>query len=49
MPPAGAKMGISELTVAVLPWLITMLCFLALVTYWPALSLWFPHLLGIRY
>jgi C4-dicarboxylate transporter, DctM subunit len=57
-PPVGlnlyvasgiAKMGISELTVAVLPWLITMLCFLALVTYWPALSLWFPHMLGIRY
>jgi C4-dicarboxylate transporter, DctM subunit len=57
-PPVGlnlyvasgiAKMGISELTMAVLPWLITMLCFLALVTYWPALSLWFPHLLGIRY
>jgi C4-dicarboxylate transporter, DctM subunit len=57
-PPVGlnlyvasgiAKMGISELTVAVLPWLITMLCFLALVTYWPALSLALPHFLGIRY
>src|SRR3984893_10488439 len=44
-PPVGlnlyvasgiAKMGITEPTVAVLPWLITMLCFLALVTYWPA-------------
>ena len=57
-PPVGlnlyvasgiAKMGISELTIAVLPWLITMLCFLALVTYWPALSLTLPHFLGIRY
>jgi C4-dicarboxylate transporter, DctM subunit len=57
-PPVGlnlyvasgiAKMGISELTIAVLPWLITMLCFLALVTYWPALSLALPHFLGIRY
>ncbi len=57
-PPVGlnlyvasgiAKMGISELTVAVLPWLVTMLLFLALVTYWPALSLWLPHALGIRY
>ena len=57
-PPVGlnlyvasgiARMGISELTVAVLPWLITMLVFLALVTYWPALSLTLPHLLHIRY
>jgi C4-dicarboxylate transporter DctM subunit len=57
-PPVGlnlyvasgiAKMGISELTVAVLPWLMTMLVFLALVTYWPGLSLGLPHLLGIRY
>jgi C4-dicarboxylate transporter, DctM subunit len=57
-PPVGlnlyvasgiAKMGISELTIAVLPWLITMLCFLAVVTYWPALSLALPHFLGIRY
>jgi C4-dicarboxylate transporter DctM subunit len=57
-PPVGlnlyvasgiAKMGISELTVAVLPWLVTMLIFLAVVTYWPALSLTLPHLLGIRY
>jgi C4-dicarboxylate transporter, DctM subunit len=53
-PPVGlnlyvasgiAKMGISELTVAVLPWLITMVVFLLMVTYWPAMSLWLPHLL----
>jgi len=57
-PPVGlnlyvasgiARMGISELTIAVLPWLATMLLFLALVTYWPALSLALPHALGIRY
>ena len=53
-PPVGlnlyvasgiTKMGISELTVAVLPWLTTMLVFLAIVTYWPGLSLWLPRLL----
>ncbi|MFM9916620.1 MAG: TRAP transporter large permease [Rhizobacter sp.] len=53
-PPVGlnlyvasgiTKMGISELTVAVWPWLLTMLAFLGVVTYWPALSLWLPHLL----
>ena len=52
-PPVGlnlyvgsgiAKMGISELTVAVVPWLLTMLAFLMLVTYWPLLSLWLPNL-----
>lgn len=30
-------MGITELTVAVWPWLLTMLGFLVLVTYWPAI------------
>jgi len=53
-PPVGlnlyvasgiTKMGITELTVAVWPWLLTMLAFLGLVTYWPGLSLWLPHLL----
>jgi C4-dicarboxylate transporter DctM subunit len=55
-PPVGlnlyvaagiTKMGITELTIAVLPWLITMLIFLAMVTYIPALSLWLPHALGM--
>ena len=55
-PPVGlnlyvasgiTKMGITELTVAVLPWLLTMLVFLAMVTYIPALSLWLPHVLGM--
>ncbi len=55
-PPVGlnlyvasgiAKMGITELTVAVLPWLLTMLAFLVVVTYWPGLTLFLPHLLGM--
>src|SRR5574343_664666 len=55
-PPVGlswecasgiTKMGITELTVAVWPWLLSMLVFLGLVTYWPGLSLWFPRMLGI--
>jgi C4-dicarboxylate transporter DctM subunit len=53
-PPVGlnlyvasgiTKMGITELTVAVWPWLLTMLTFLVIVTYWPGLSLWLPHLM----
>jgi C4-dicarboxylate transporter DctM subunit len=55
-PPVGLNlyvasgithMGITELTVAVWPWLLTMLVFLIIVTYWPALSLWLPRTLGI--
>ena len=56
-PPVGlnlyvtsgiAKMGITELTVAVWPWLLTMLVFLGVVTYWPGLSLFLPHALGMN-
>ena len=52
-PPVGlnlyvasgiTKMGITELTIAVMPWLLTMLGFLALVTYVPQISLWLPNL-----
>ena len=55
-PPVGlnlyiassiAKMGISEITVAVLPWLCAMLVFLGLITYVPEISLWLPRLLGM--
>ncbi len=55
-PPVGlnlyitsgiAKMGISEITVAVLPWLCAMLIFLGLITYIPEISLWLPRLLGM--
>jgi C4-dicarboxylate transporter DctM subunit len=55
-PPVGlnlyvasgiTKMGITELTIAVWPWLLTMLIFLGMVTYLPELSLWFPRMLGM--
>ncbi|GJE04594.1 TRAP transporter large permease [Methylobacterium isbiliense] len=55
-PPVGlnlyvasgiTKMGITELTIAVWPWLLTMLIFLVLVTYVPAISLWLPRTLGM--
>jgi C4-dicarboxylate transporter DctM subunit len=55
-PPVGlnlyvasgiTKMGITELTIAVWPWLLTMLGFLVLVTYVPAISLWLPRALGM--
>jgi C4-dicarboxylate transporter, DctM subunit len=55
-PPVGlnlyvgsgiAKMGITEMTIAVLPWLCAMLLFLAMITYVPEISLWLPRLLGV--
>jgi C4-dicarboxylate transporter DctM subunit len=55
-PPVGlnlyvasgiTKMGITELTVAVWPWLLSMLGFLVVVTYWPGLSLWLPRVMGM--
>jgi C4-dicarboxylate transporter DctM subunit len=57
-PPVGlnlyvasgiARMGITELTIAVWPWLLTMVCFLGVVTYVPELSLWLPRMLGMLY
>jgi C4-dicarboxylate transporter, DctM subunit len=56
-PPVGlnlyvasmiAGMRITDLAVAVLPWLLTMLVFLLIVTYWPALTLWLPTVLGMH-
>ncbi len=53
-PPVGlnlyvsssiTKMGITELTVAVWPWLMTMIGFLLVVTFWPGMSLWLPRLM----
>jgi C4-dicarboxylate transporter, DctM subunit len=53
-PPVGlnlyvssgiTKMGITELAVAVWPWLLTMILFLVVVTYWPPMSLWLPNTL----
>ncbi len=55
-PPVGlnlyvasgiTQMGITELTIAVWPWLLTMLVFLGLITYIPSISLFLPHLLGM--
>ncbi len=55
-PPVGlnlyvasgiTKMGITELTIAVWPWLLSMLVFLVLVTYVPEISLWLPRTLGM--
>ena len=52
-PPVGlnlyvasgiAKMGITELTIAVAPWLLTMIGFLLLITYVPIISTWLPQL-----
>jgi C4-dicarboxylate transporter DctM subunit len=42
-----AKMGITELTKAVWPWLLAMLAFLVLITYVPWVSLVLPRALGM--
>ena len=56
-PPVGlnlyvasmiAGMRITDLAMAVMPWLLTMLVFLVIVTYWPGLTLWLPHVLGMH-
>jgi hypothetical protein len=44
---AAPRMGITELTIATWPWLVTMLIFLVFVTYFPEMSLWLPRLLGM--
>ncbi|MDD5027991.1 MAG: TRAP transporter large permease subunit [Rhodoferax sp.] len=55
-PPVGlnlyvasgvAKLGLTEMAIAVWPWLLTMLVFLALVTYYPPLSIWLPKTMGM--
>src|ERR1700682_5314503 len=55
-PPVGlnlyvasgiSRVGITQLTKAVIPWLVTMLVFLVIVTYWPALSIWLPQQMGM--
>ncbi|WP_295390236.1 TRAP transporter large permease [uncultured Thiodictyon sp.] len=55
-PPVGlnlyvasgiARMGLTETSIACFPWLLTMLVFLMMITYWPALSLWLPRTLGM--
>jgi C4-dicarboxylate transporter DctM subunit len=55
-PPVGlnlyvasgiSKLGITELTKAVMPWLLTMIVFLVIVTYWPWLTLVVPQMMGM--
>jgi C4-dicarboxylate transporter DctM subunit len=55
-PPVGlnlyvasgiSRLGITELTKAVLPWLGTMVVFLVIVTYWPWLTLVVPRMMGM--
>ena len=55
-PPVGlnlyvasgiSKLGLTEMSIAVWPWLATMLVFLVLVTFVPELSLWLPRTLGM--
>src|SRR5205809_6175098 len=55
-PPVGLNLyvasgisglGITELTKAVMPWLLTMLVFLVIVTYWPELTLYLPRVMGM--
>ncbi|SOC82732.1 C4-dicarboxylate transporter, DctM subunit [Ensifer adhaerens] len=55
-PPVGlnlyvasgiTRMGITELTVAVMPWLLAMLVFLLAITYVPAISTFLPRMLGM--
>src|SRR5712664_1474812 len=56
-PPVGlnlyvasmiAGMRITDLAMAVMPWLLTMLVFLVIVTFWPGLTLFLPNLLGMH-
>ena len=55
-PPVGlnlyvasgiSKLGLTDMSKAVGPWLLTMLVFLMIVTYWSPLSLWLPKTLGM--
>jgi C4-dicarboxylate transporter DctM subunit len=53
-PPVGlnlfvashlSRMGLTEVSIATLPWVGVMLLYLVLITYVPAISLWLPTLL----
>jgi C4-dicarboxylate transporter DctM subunit len=55
-PPVGlnlyvasgiSKLGLTDMSKAVGPWLLTMLVFLMIVTFWSPLSLWLPRTLGM--
>lgn len=54
-PPVGlnlyvgsaiSRLGLTAVSVAVVPWLVTALIFLALITYVPAITMMLPNLLG---
>ncbi|MDK8871854.1 TRAP transporter large permease subunit [Paracoccus sp. SSJ] len=54
-PPVGlnlyvgsaiSRLGLTQVSVAVVPWLLTALIFLALITYIPTITLLLPNLLG---
>lgn len=56
-PPVGlnlyvasgvSRLGLTAMSKAVSPWLMTMLGFLMVVTFWPELSLALPHWLGMK-
>ncbi|MFD1795166.1 TRAP transporter large permease subunit [Paracoccus aurantiacus] len=55
-PPVGlnlyvgsaiSRLGLTEVSKAAMPWLLTALTFLLLVTYIPEISLWLPRMLGM--
>jgi C4-dicarboxylate transporter DctM subunit len=55
-PPVGlnlyvasgiSRLGLATMSRAVVPWLLTMIAFLMVVTYWPDLSLALPRALGM--
>jgi len=55
-PPVGlnlyvasgiSKMGLTDCSKAVWPWLLTMLVYLMLITYVPEITLWLPRTLGM--
>ena len=54
-PPVGlnlyvglaiSRLGLTKVSVAVIPWLLTALLFLMMITYIPELTLFFPRMLG---
>jgi TRAP-type C4-dicarboxylate transport system permease large subunit len=40
-----AEISFEKMSRAILPWLVPLLIVLALITVWPPLTLWLPHLL----
>jgi len=56
-PPVGltlyvgsaiSRLGLTQVSKAVLPWLLTALIFLMLITYIPEITLFLPRLLGLH-